>query len=463
MKATFAKVFALALVLALALSGCNLVGIDAKMQADEDIAKIDKEYAAAVATYDGGEVTVGEAINAFNETYTETAYMYSYFGIAMDHEQIHEMIESTLEQKVRSEIAAAHYDAEHSLSDEELAEVESTAQSNYEANLESAKESAEGNDDAERAEYARVLLRSNGMDYDAQYADGLLNAKNDAMEQLLRDEIAELTDEELQAAYDDKVAEQKESFTDGSSFESAMSGDSEIVCWMPDGYRTVKHILLMPSDETKSAYTTAVSAQTSAQTSLDDLKDELDAANDDTAEEGERTAEQIQADIDAAEATLESCNADVESAAQACLDEVKDTADEIYGRLEAGESFEDLIAEYGQDPGMTSEPTKTRGYYVSSESTSWETNFRDAAMALAQVGDYTAEPVVSGSGVHIIQYTGDVLGGEVPLDDVRDALYDEALEARKTEHVTETIDSWVEEANPSYDAEAFEAAVMAEE
>ena len=200
-----------------------------------------------------------------------------------------------------------------------------------------------------------------------------------------------------------------------------------------------------------------------AQTSLDDLKDELDAANDDTAEEGERTAEQIQADIDAAEATLESCNADVESAAQACLDEVKDTADEIYGRLEAGESFEDLIAEYGQDPGMTSEPTKTRGYYVSSESTSWETNFRDAAMALAQVGDYTAEPVVSGSGVHIIQYTGDVLGGEVPLDDVRDALYDEALEARKTEHVTETIDSWVEEANPSYDAEAFEAAVMAEE
>ena len=42
MKATIAKVLVLALVLALTLSGCNLIEIDPKMQADEDIAKIDK-------------------------------------------------------------------------------------------------------------------------------------------------------------------------------------------------------------------------------------------------------------------------------------------------------------------------------------------------------------------------------------------------------------------------------------
>ena len=111
---------------------------------------------------------------------------------------------------------------------------------------------------------------------------------------------------------------------------------------------------------------------------------------------------------------------------------------------------------------MQTEPTMTSGYYVSSESQSWEVNFRDAAMALEQVGDYTTEPVVSGSGVHIIEYASDVAGGEVPLADVRDALYDETLEAAKDDHATETIDGWVEAADPQYDPDTFEAALSGE-
>ena len=459
MKATFAKVLGLTLVLALVLSGCNLIEIDAKMQADEDIAEIDKAYSTVVATYDGGEITVGETLGDFNSMYNEMYYMYSYFGIPMGHEQEHAIIEDTLTQHVRSEVAAAHYDAEHSLSQEELDEAAASAQANYDANLEYAMESAEGDNDNQRAENARVMMYAAGMDYDTLYANAVLNAKHAAMEELLRDEITELTDEELQAAYDEKVAEQQESYTDGTSFESAMSGGNEIVCWRPDGYRAVKHILVRPSDETMSAYSTAASALSSAQYVLDSLNDELDAANDDEAVEGERTPEEIQADIEEAQIELENCENDVADAAQACLDEVQDVTDEIYGRLEAGESFEDLIAEYGEDPGMQNEPTMTSGYYVSSESTAWEVNFRDAAMALNQVGDYTAEPVVSGSGVHIIQYTADVLGGEVGLDEVRDALYEEALENAKAAHATETIDAWVEEVNPVYYVDAFESAI----
>lgn len=475
MKATLAKALALVIGLALALSGCNLIGIDPKMQADEDIAKIDKDFSAVAATYDGGEITAGEAVGDFNSAYSQMYYFYSQFGYQMDHDQVHELIENTLEQHVRAEIAAAHYDAEHELSAEELADVESQAQESADANAENAKSSVEGKTDEEIAENVRVLLHANGMDYDALYANGLLNAKLDAMEQLLRDEITELTDEELQTAYDDKVAEQKESYTDGRSFENAMTGDDEIVCWVPDGYRTVKHILLKPADDVLQAYTDAVSARDSAQTSLDDLNEELETANDGTAEEAEetegedateesaRTPEEIQADIDAAQVTLADSETAVAEAAQACLDDVKATSDEIYERLDAGDSFEDLIAEYGEDPGMQNEPTMTRGYYVSAESQNWEANFRDAAMALNQVGDYTTEPVVSGSGVHIIAYTADVAGGEVALDEVHDALYDETLETAKEDHATETIDGWVEDANPSYDADAFEGAVFSEE
>ena len=459
MRAMFAKALGLTLVLALVLSGCNLIEVDAKMQADERIAEIAKDYSVAAASYDGGEVTVAEAVGDFNAAYSEMYYMYSYFGLSMGHEQEHAIIEDTLAQHVRAEVAAAHYDAENSLGEDELADLESAAQETYALNLEYAKESAEGDNDNQRSENARVLLYANGMDAESLYANAVLNAKFEAMQDLLRDEIAELTDEELQAAYDAKVAEQQESYTDGRSFESAMSAGDEIVCWMPDGYRTVKHILVIPSDMAMDAYDSATDALRTAQSNLETLNAELEAANDGEDEDGERTAEEIQAEIDDAKATLAACETAVAAATQDCLDEVKDTIDGIYSRLDAGESFEDLIAEYGEDPGMQNEPTMTKGYYVSSESLNWEANFRDASMALEQVGDYTAEPVVSGSGVHIIQYVADVAGGEVALEDVHDALYEAALEDAKEAHMSETLDAWVEEANPTYDVDAFEQAI----
>ena len=463
MKAGFAKVLGLALALALALSGCNLIEVDAKMQADEDIAKVDKAYSAVAASYDGGEVTIGEAMGDFNSSYNQTNYMYYYyFGYQMTESDVRTLAEDVLKQHVRAEIVAAKFDEANSLDDEELEQVASDAQSYYESAKASALESVEGKNDAEREERARVLLRQTGMDYDSYYANLLISAKEDKMEELLRGEIAELSDEELQAAYDAKVAEQEASYTDGSSFESAMTGDDAIVCWRPDGYRTVKHILLIPGDEIKSAYTDAVSALEDAQSDLDTLAAELEAANDGEIEEGERSAEEVQAEIDAIEATVPSLETAVKAAEQACLDDVKASTDEIYEKLEAGESFEDLIAEYGEDPGMQNEPTATRGYYVSAASTNWESNFRDAAMALNQVGEYTAEPVVSGSGVHIIQYTADVLGGEVDLDEVRDALYAEALEDAQNQHCEDTITAWVDGANVSYNVDAF-MAVFTEE
>lgn len=462
MKARFAKVLVLVLALALCLSGCNLIEVDVKMQADEDIAKIEKELSPVAATYDGGEVTIDEAWGSFNSVYSETSYMYSYFGLTMSHEEIHSMIQDVLEQRVRMEVVAAKYDSEYALSEEKLQEVADQADADAQLNLESALQSATGDTEEAKNESARVLVRSVGMDRDSLYDYGLLTAKYEAMEALLQDEISELSDEELQAAYDEKVSQQQESYTDGTSFETAMTGEDEIVCWKPDGYRTVKHILVKPQEELLNAYTNAASELESAQTDLETLEEELSAANDGEAEEGERSAEEIQKEIDAIEETMADREQVVEEAAQACLDDVKDTTDAIYQKLEAGESFEDLIEEYGEDPGMQNEPTKTRGYYVSSESANWETNFRDAAMALNQVGEYTQTPVVSGSGVHIIQYTSDVRGGEVPLEDVRDALYEEALTNAKQAHSTEVMDGWVAEVNPVYDVDTFESVLSSE-
>ena len=168
------------------------------------------------------------------------------------------------------------------------------------------------------------------------------------------------------------------------------------------------------------------------------------AAADAEPTEAPRTAEEIQADIDAAEANLETLKADAEKAEADCLASVQDKLDEIYAKIEAGEDFEALIEEYGEDPGMQNEPTKTRGYYVCSDSTNWDKNFTAGAMALENVGDVSETPVISTSGVHIIRYESDVTPGAVALEDIHDALYDETLEDMKSEHFTSELDAWVE-------------------
>ena len=103
MKANIAKVLGLMLALALMLSGCNLIEVDAKMQADEEIAKLDKLYSQTAATYDGGEVTVAEAIGDFNSYYNEMAYMYyNYLGSELSDADVDSMVEEVLAEHVRA-------------------------------------------------------------------------------------------------------------------------------------------------------------------------------------------------------------------------------------------------------------------------------------------------------------------------------------------------------------------------
>lgn len=449
----------LALALALTLTGCNLIGIDPKMQADEDIAKIEKRYAQTVATYDGGVITAGEAVGDFNDNYSQMYYMYAYYmGYQMTEEDVHGLIEGTLEDKVRSAVVEKRFDAEYTLTDEELAAAEETGAANFAELQEAALAETEGKTDAEKKENARVLIAQVGRGEEIMRTDAIRAAKVEKMENILRDAVTEVTDEELQAAYDAKVAEHEETYSaNPAAYGTAMTNGSEIY-WVPDGYRTVKHILFVPEGTVLTAYTDAVNALDAKKKEIAAFEDELASVQDDDIE-GARTAEEIQADIDAANAELSALEAAAEAAGQACLDNVKEKTDEVYAKLAAGEAFDDLMAQYGEDPGMKSEPAMTTGYYVCKESTNWHQAFTDGAMALNQVGDYSAEPVLTASGVHIIEFASDVAGGAVELSTVADALREEELENRKNANRDDTINGWIEEAHPTYDVEAFEAAL----
>ena len=71
-------------------------------------------------------------------------------------------------------------------------------------------------------------------------------------------------------------------------------------------------------------------------------------------------------------------------------------------------------------------------------------------MALENVGDYSKEPIISSSGVHIIYYASDVTSGAVPFESVHDALYAEKEESLRTEHMADELAKWVEAVNPVY-------------
>lgn len=463
MRHALVRLTGLLIVLMLVLTGCNLIGVDPIMKLDEDFARLAKQYSGVVATYDGGEVTQADVMASLNNMYSNYSQMYSMFGYSVPADII-DTVESAVAEQAVQDVAIAKQMAERNLSldDEKLAEIQAEADEHYQSYYDSFYANVNEKNEDVHAKQTEYDMAVNGFTKEAIYAIEYADACRELVEQNVRDEISELSEDELKEAYEAKLKEDEDKYSaSAGSFESDMSSADTLVSWMPEGYRTVKHILVIPEEDVLNAYKDARKAYESAQSNLDDLNDELEELSHDhgdeadAEEEPQRTAEEIQADIDAANTELASLKEAMDKAAEDCLANVKSKTDEIYAKLEAGEDFAALIEAYGEDPGMQNEPTKTRGYYVSAASTNWDRNFTEGAMSLEKVGDYTRTPVVSNSGVHIIRYESDVTPGAVALDEIRDALYEKTLETKKDEHYTSSLNSWVEALNPQYHMEAY--------
>ena len=452
------KFAALLAVLCLTLTGCNLIGVDPLMQIAEDRAAVSDVYETVLAEYDGGTVTVADIIYDFNYQWSYYYQLYAMTGMELDEETVTMLRDSCVDAAV--ERAAQSAEAERrgiALTEEELAAAEQTARQLYDESYASLLSQATDADEDVRAARVEYELYASGQDYEtilAYYTAEALNSK------LREQEDAGITDpgeESIEQAYDQRVESDEANYADSpASFESAMTSGT-LVTWMPEGYRTVKHILVIPDESVLTPYQEAKSELDTMQSELDSLNEQLLAATDDDPAEGEEAADPaaLETQIAAQEAAIAAAEEALQPLADACFADVQDTLDEIQSRLDAGEDFQTLIDEYGEDPGMQNEPTATVGYYVSADSTTWDTAFRDAAMLLSNVGDIS-EPVLSMSGVHIIRYESDVTPGPVPLDDIRDQLFDEALTAAREEHYDALLDEWVAAINPVYHYDAWE-------
>ncbi|MCQ2437976.1 MAG: peptidylprolyl isomerase [Clostridia bacterium] len=459
MKHSFAKLLVLMMVLALVLTGCNLINVDVVEQVAEQRTALEKKYQGAIlATYDGGEVTQEDVMGAFTSTYSTYAQYYAYFGMTIDQNTTYNILSSSIENEILMRLVAEDFEArglEIDHTDEEIAEeVDTTYQTNYDYIF----GTAEGATDEERAANTEYALYANGMtrEYIEDYT--VKSLKYEAWQEAVAAEVTEVTDEELQAAYDEEVADDEATYSENPAlFDTAVTSDTEIVAWRPEGVRTVKHVLILVDEEPLTAVTDARNALAAAQTAITALEDELAAlTDDDAADEEARTEDEINADLEAANAELPALEQAVADAEAACLASVQGDIDAVYARLaEEGVTFDQVMEEMGNDPGMTVEPAKTTGYYVSAASTVWDANFTAEAMSLAAVGDYSAQPVISTSGVHIVYYASDVPAGAVPMDEIHDALYEQTLAAKKADYVTAATEAMLAAVNPVQHIENF--------
>ena len=269
----------------------------------------------------------------------------------------------------------------------------------------------------------------------------------EASEQLLTDRLKAyltadktVTDEEVQAYFDDLVKDDKESYeNDVGSYEFYSRYYGQPSYYTPEGYRGVTHILLKVDDELLNTWKD-LSAR------LEEQKSDAQAetvAPAETAADAEPTAEP--------EPTEEPVTEEmVKAAEQAILDSVRPTVDEIKAKLAGGTSFDDLIKEYGQDPGMEDDATRAEGYAVHKDSILWDPAFTEAAMALEKIGD-VGEPVVGQYGVHILHYLRDIPGGAVELtDEMKEEFRSTMLSEIQNEALNSALDQWMEEGNIVY-------------
>ena len=116
------------------------------------------------------------------------------------------------------------------------------------------------------------------------------------------------------------------------------------------------------------------------------------------------------------------------------LVEDKATAEEALNRLNAGENFDKLLAEYGTDPGMRAEPYQTVGYLVGAYESSRDylPEFKQAALALSHIGD-TSGIVKTEAGYHIIKLIDRMQAKTMPYEEaagvIRELLEKQARQA----------------------------------
>lgn len=287
------------------------------------------------------------------------------------------------------------------LTEEELAEVDQT----FEDNVGMIELLARQNfttdiEDKDSEEYAKALALYIEAEKEKRGVNNGIYLKRLTREKYVskvKEHIAanyEPTDEELREFYDERLASQKDLLASNPGYLSTLE-DSGLVLYYPSGYRYVKNLLVAMPEDIKNQI---IDLRTAGK---DDEADEL-------REEG--------------------------------LASIKAQADDIYAKLEGGADFDELLKQYGSDPGMTQETTKN-GYRIYEGISGYDEIFVKAGMALEKVGDYS-EPTGSDNGYYIIRYQTEVKEGEVSFEEAKESVKTKQVESYASTRYSEYLAEW---------------------
>lgn len=392
---------------------------------------------SVVATIGDVQVTADEAA----ELYSYVLDMYSYYGYDTTDPEILSMLQDvTLDAAVMAKVEQL-MEAERGLdvfTDEELAEFRTQAQATYDEAYADLYDSLNDGELTEDELSAQTLaqLESYGYTVDALVEQAQAEAAYNRLYTELTQDV-QVTDEEIVEYYADIVASDKQIYENDLASYTLQCMYGSRPAYTPEGIRTVKHILVKYLDEDAQKISELVA--------LSEKPDDYD--------------EQY------------------EALKQAAYANIKDTIDEIMARIEAGEDFDALVEEYGEDPGMQSEPYKSEGYMVYDGATTLVAEFVDSAMALENIGDVTSEPALTEYGAHIMLYFSDLEPGEVELtEDKTETLRTELLAQRQSEAYNDALEAYQAELGQLYlypenltradltaEQEAVEEALIAED
>ena len=469
---------AMLLAAALMLSGCNLIGYDAELDGAQAVAKV-------------GDTEITKAEWADYRDYLveyEQQYMQQYYGFTLpvDEASMASYGELALEQLIESVVVEDKMEelGYLELTEEENAEVEEYATSmtdlykmliryqNY-PDLETveeeqerlAAEAAEATPSEPQEAVATITdamldemltndLNTIGYTHDYFVRTQTMSKQSEKLKAYTYEGVT-VTDAQVKDEFDSRVASQKESYdANPASYAYAEQNGSDLY-YMPAGYRGVKNLLIQLSDEKQAEIKQLNSSLTAAKNLLSSGNDDLEELKEqDTAEFDEEALaaynEQIAAleeQVASAQTTIDETQAKIDETTEAAFAEILPLAQEVLAKAQAGEDFDALIETYGEDAGMNAEPNKSRGYLVCDGLSIYEQSFQDAAMALENVGDVSAELVKTSYGYHILQYASELAGGEVEYtEEIKTAIYDEMLKEAQDAAYEAAVTQWVSEA-----------------
>ena len=214
-----------------------------------------------------------------------------------------------------------------------------------------------------------------------------------------------VTEDEVKAAFDEKVAKQKESYASVDTFINDYVNESEIL-YTPENVRLMECIFV-------------------------------------ASVEGEATED---------EATSDEATADEATVSEATAGEAADIASltgyakakAIAAAIAGGADFEESMKAYNED--SSTEEQMLRGYPVAENSTTYGDEFTAGAMALEHVGD-VSDVIVTDYGYFILRSAKDLESGEADFEARKETETEETLTNKKNDAYSAFIDTILDEAD----------------